>query len=290
MYAPPMLTIRDALARSSEWLAERGTETSRLDAEVLLGHVLGMQRLDLYLAWDRPLSNDEKDRYRECLRRRAAHEPVAYITGTREFYSIAFRVSPSVLIPRPDTEHLVARALEILKTFPSDQSSLVADIGTGSGAIAIAVASHCPSARFIATDISPDALDVARCNAERLGLDNRIRFIEADLLEGVEETFDLVVSNPPYIAETDRPTLAPDVRDFEPSGALFSGPDGLDAIRRLIPAVAERLRPGGWLAMEVGAGQSQLVANLLDVDGRYEPAVIALDYAKIERVVSAKRK
>jgi release factor glutamine methyltransferase len=315
------LIIKDILAKSAQWLAAKGNDTARLDAEVLLAHVLKMRRLDLYMKWDRPLDETEKNAYRDLLKRRAEHEPVAYLTGTREFFSLDFCVTPDVLIPRPETELLVEKALalsgyeegpkakrqlewtpgesaadsqkhaspeEALPAAPSNPGLRIADVGVGSGAIAVALASKLPEAHIVATDVSPTALDMAKKNAEANQV--RVDFRQTSLLDGIAELFDLVVSNPPYIPETDRATLPSDVVRYEPAGALFGGQDGLDVIRQLIPAAADRLKPGGWLLMEIGNGQGKAVLELLESDGRFEEAAIALDYNERERIASARKK
>ena len=287
MTTSALLTVKDAMLRSAAWLQERGCESARLDAEVLLGHVLGMRRLDLYLDYARPLDEAERDAYREALRRRGGGEPVAYITGTREFFALPFRVSPAVLVPRPETELLVERALALISEMPGE-TVRIADIGTGSCAIAVAIAHEEPRARVLATDVSPEALEVARDNAEANGVSDGIRFEQADLLSNGGELFDLIVSNPPYVSERDRPTLSRDVRDYEPEGALFSGEDGLDCIRRIVAMAPARLRPGGWLAMEIGYDQADAVRELLRADGRYDETEIERDYQGIERIVSAR--
>ena len=283
--ATTILTIKDALLRSARWLSEREIESARLDAEVLLADIVGLERLGLYLAWDRPLSADERERYLKALQRRATHEPVAYIVGSKEFHSLRLRVTPDVLVPRPETEILAERAMSLAK-----EGARVVDVGTGSGAIAIVLAREIDGARVVATDVCERALAVARDNAAAHGVGDAIDFRHASFLDGVDGPVDMVVSNPPYVAERDRATLPPDVRDHEPAGALFAGEDGLDAIRALAPQAAERLCGGGWLALEVGAGQAEQVADLLAADGRFEPAETTRDYQGIDRVVTARRR
>jgi len=296
-----VLNIKEVLARSAQWLAEKGLESPRLDAEVLLAHLLAMSRLELYLAWDRLLNDKQKEQYRDLLKRRANHEPVAYIVGRREFHSLDFRVTPDVLIPRPETELLVELALQRVR---GDAVSgvdgmdgmdgvsrplRIADVGTGSGAIAVVLARELPEARLTATDDSEPALKVARHNAETHGVAQRIVFRCVSLLEGLEGSFDLIVSNPPYIAERDRETLPLDVVRYEPTRALFAGEDGLEVIRLLIPEAAERLAPGAALLLEIGAEQAAAVQELFAADGRYETAEPHQDFRGIERVVSAVR-
>jgi release factor glutamine methyltransferase len=295
MTAMVLLTIKDALTRSAQWLAEKGLESPRLDAEVLLAHLLAMSRLDLYLAWDRLLNDKQKEQYRDLLKRRANHEPVAYIVGRREFHSLDFRVTPDVLIPRPETELLIEIALKRIRGRGEGKSAgatsplRIADVGTGSGAIAVVLAKELPEARLTATDDSEPALKVARQNAEAHGVAQRIVFRCVSLLEGLEGSFDLIVSNPPYVSERDRETLPPDVVRYEPTRALFAGEDGLEVIRLLIPQAAERLAPGAALLLEIGAEQTAAVQDLFAADGRYEPAEPHQDFRGIERVVSAVR-
>jgi release factor glutamine methyltransferase len=253
--------MREALEQAKAVLLDAGNGNPRRDAELLLLHVTGKPRAYLLTHSDEPLTPDQFARYRQLIARRAAHEPLQYLIGEREFYGLRFAVTPDVLIPRPETEHLVEAALERI---PVDQRFEIVDVGTGSGAIAVALAVARPQARITAIDISPAALDVAKKNAVSHGVGERVRFSESDLLEAVgEETFDMIVSNPPYIAEVDRETLAAEVRDFEPAGALFAGPSGLEIYERLIPQAAERLRNGGWLLLEIGAGQELSLRRLL---------------------------
>lgn len=281
------LNIKTALDKCSDWLDARGLPAARLDAELLLGHVLGMERLELYLNWDRPLAEAEKDNYRALMRRRADRVPVAYLTGRKEFFSLALEVGPGVLIPRPETEELVEAVLELL---PEDEPLRLADVGTGSGAIALALAVHRPQARILATDISPTALERARANAGRLGLDDRIKFHQTSLLEGLDGPFDAVVSNPPYIAESERAGLMPDVAEHEPPEALFAGPRGLDVIEALMPAAAARLAPGGLLALEIGAEQGPALRALLEAGAELHRVEIRPDTAGRDRIALARRR
>lgn len=293
MTASTLLNVKEILGKSARWLEGKGVESARLDAELLLARVLEMSRLDLYLSWDRPVEEREKKEYLALLKRRAEFEPVAYILGRKEFFSLDFKVSPEVLVPRPETELLVERVLELVEEDgEGDRQGApprIADVGTGSGAIAVALAVRLPEARLAATDVSPGALAVALENAKTHGVEDRIDFRGLSFLEGLEGTFDWVVSNPPYVPETDRPDLPPDVVRYEPQGALFSGADGLDAVRALIPQAAASLRPRGWLVLEIGAGQAADVLRLLEEDGNYEPAEVKRDYRGIERIVSARR-
>jgi release factor glutamine methyltransferase len=252
-------------------------DSAHRDALLLL-HALGISRAALHADPGRILTLDQQARYESLILRRLANEPIQYITGEQEFYSLALHVSPAVLIPRPETEFLVEA---VLAEFNPASHLQILDIGTGSGAISIALAHHLPNAHVTATDISSAALAVASSNAARHHLSSRIRFVEADLLDALapcEAAFDApgspasglgslgwdaIVSNPPYVPTGDRATLHPQVRDFEPAAALFAGPDGLEVYRRLIPHARAALKPGGLLALEIGHGQRDAVAALL---------------------------
>ena len=248
------------------------------DALLLLLHALGISRAALHADPGRILTLDQQARYESLILRRLANEPIQYITGEQEFYSLALHVSPAVLIPRPETEFLVEA---VLAEFNPASHLQILDVGTGSGAIAIALAHHLPNAHITATDISSAALAVASSNAARHHLSSRIRFVEADLLDALtpcEAAFDApgspasglgslgwdaIVSNPPYVSTADRSTLHPQVRDHEPAIALFAGPSGLDIYRRLIPQAHAALKPNGLLALELGHNQRDAIAELL---------------------------
>ena len=264
--------ILDVLDWTRQFFASRGIESARLDAEVLLAHVLDLKRIMLYARYDQPLTTEERDRYRALVRRRAQHEPVAYLVGEREFWSLSLEVRPGVLIPRPDSEALVQVALTILA---KDQPARVADVGTGSGAIALAIARERPRVEVIATDVADVALEVAARNAERLGLSDRVRVIRSDLLSGLEpdvEPFDLVIANLPYVPSAEVATLMPDVRDHEPREALDGGPEGLALVRRLIADAPARLAPGGALLLEAGSPEIPRVAAELRAGGYVDVA------------------
>ena len=224
--------------------------------------------------------------------RRLRHEPVAYITGERGFYGRSFRVTPAVLIPRPETELVVDEGLATLaeRIATSSATPRIIDVGTGSGILAITFVLESPTTCVVATDVSPAALAVAADNVTRFDVGDRVELRHSPLVgRETDGTFDLVVSNPPYVAEHDRPGLMPDVRDYEPALALFGGPDGLTVIRDLIPAAARVLRPGGWLVMELGAGQAARVSHLLERMGSLALVRIANDLAGIPRVLVARR-
>ncbi len=263
---PEQMTIRQAVSAATDKLASNGqiALTAARDAELLLLHTLALPRSTIYAHPGRRLNWKEQAAYTAAVERRLGLEPVQYITGTQEFFGLALEVGPGVLIPRPETELLVEAALQRL---PYDQPLKILDVGTGTGAIAIAVASRLPQARITAVDLSLAALEVARRNVQTHGLDGQIQLLASDLLGSLPDTgasFDAILSNPPYIPQRDRATLHPEVRDFEPEQALFAGHDGLEVYRRLIPQSRAALRRGGLLALEIGCGQRASIAELLN--------------------------
>jgi len=274
-----------SVLRLLEWTAgyfvAQGIDSARLDAELLLGDVLELNRVGLYLHYDRPLTAAELATFRALVRRRAAREPLAYIRGHCEFWSMSLKVSPAVLIPRADTEVLVEEALSRLPA-----AGRVLDIGTGSGAIAIAIAHERPQANVAAIDVSPSALAMATANAENNGV--RVAFAAGDLERLTGGPYDLLVSNPPYIAETQRKTLMPEVGGHEPALALFSGADGLGAIRHIAAQAPTLLAAGGWLLLEVGYDQAAAVRELLAGAGLTD-LFVRDDYAGIPRVVGGRK-
>lgn len=281
-------TLLDFLNRAGEFLAGKRIESARLDAEVLLADILGLDRLQLYTSYDRPLSGSEVDRYRERIRRRAAHEPVSYIIGRREFWSLDFAVDRRVLIPRPETETLVEAVLEKLREMELD-SPRVADIGTGSGAIAVALTVEIPELRVVATDRSQASLEVAPLNARTHGVDTRIEFLAGDLLEPLADRgrFDVVVSNPPYVAEDEHVGLGHEVRDWEPRTALVAEEGGMSVTRALIEQAPEYLNDDGWLAVELGT-QADKVLDCLQA-GEWRDVSLRDDLAGHRRVAVARR-
>jgi len=310
------MTLREALLEASATI-------SRRDAETLLAHILQNDRAWVLAHADDDLPAAELDSFRVLAARRAAQQPLQHLTGTQEFFGLTLRVTPDVLIPRPETEHLVEAVLDWARSQP-DQHLRIVDVGTGSGAIAIALAAVLEHASLTAIDISPGALAVARDNAERLNLASRIRFLQGDLLTPLLDrpetpdplftgdplnplvfgsdpfdplappldpalttpAFDVIASNPPYVALDDASTLAAEVRDHEPPVALFAGPDGLDIYQRLIPKALELLRPGGLLALEIGFGQREALTKLL---AGWQSIRFVDDYASIPRVALALR-
>jgi release factor glutamine methyltransferase len=278
-----VIVLAEVLRRSAGYLEDRGSPTPRLDAELLLAHALGLSRIELYTAHDRPLDESELAACRELIRRRGEREPVAYITGRRGFRMIDLEVDRRVLVPRPETELLVDRCLALLA---EAAQPAVLDVGTGSGAIALALAAEAPGARVAACDISEEALAVAAANAARLELE--VELVRSDLLEAFAgRRFDLIVSNPPYVTEAELAQLEPEVREWEPRLATVAGADGLEVYRRLLPEALEHLPPGGALALECGGGQAGWLAAEMERLG-LEPAQIDRDLGGIERVVSAR--
>ncbi len=276
-----------ALRRGAARLA-RGPHPGRArrDAETLLLHLLGTGKAWLLAHAEAPLPGEPARRYAELLERRLRGEPIQYLTGEAEFYGLPFRITPDVLIPRPETEHLVEKAIALARGFAAPR---IVDVGTGSGAIAVALGGALAHAQLTAIDLSAAALEIARENAARNGVAGRIRFLPGDLLAPVAgEAFEMVVSNPPYVPAADRATLSVEVREYEPALALFAGEDGLEVYRRLIPAAFEALAPGGFLALEIGCGQQQAVAALLARSG-FETVEFLPDLQGIPRVASARR-
>jgi release factor glutamine methyltransferase len=296
-------TLRVALDAAEKALAEGAhPERARRDTETLLLHALRKNAPDANLAWliahdGEPLAADTAASFCDLIQRRLAGEPIQYITGEAEFYGFPFHVNRDVLIPRPETEHLVemaialAEKLRLAGAIPEQRIARlrIVDVGTGSGAIAVALARALPFARITATDISTAALEVARNNTARNGVADRVRFVEGDLLEPVgSERFDIIVSNPPYVPESDRATLDVEVRDYEPAHALFAGADGLAIYRRLIPAAFRALVSGGFVALEIGYGQQEAVHALLANEG-FAAIEFAADLQCIPRVAVARR-
>ena len=281
-------TVGRLLTWTTEWLTGKGSDSPRLDAEVLLAHVRGCSRIALYTAFDEPVDEAGRARFRGLVKRRGEGEPVAYLVGSREFFSLALAVSPAVLIPRPETEGLVVRAIDLCRPLESPR---IADVGTGSGAIAVALAKHLPKARVVATDISGDALDVARGNVTRHGFDGRIELIACDLLDAPAAAgpFDCIVSNPPYVREDEFAGLPRDVRDHEPKGALVAGPTGVEVVERLVAAAESRLAPGGWLLVEIGPSTSVAAEALIRRHSGLVPAPTLADIAGLPRIVLARK-
>ena len=275
-------TILKVLEWTKGYLAEKGVENARLEAEWMLCELVGLDRVGLYVNFDKPLTSAELAHFRGMVARRARREPLQYILGTQEFMGLEFEVAPAVLIPRHDTEVLVEEALR-----RAGDARKVLDIGVGSGCIAVALAKKLPGAEVSGVERSPEALVVARRNAERNGV--TVSLHEGSLFEPFAGArFDLIVSNPPYILTGDLGGLQPEVRDFEPREALDGGLDGLDFYRKIIPAAPDHLNPGGWLMVEVGIGQAKEVLAMFGKTGRFGELFTAKDPGGIERVVGGR--
>lgn len=275
-------TILKVLQWTTGYFSGKGIEQPRADAEVLLAHLLGVQRIQLYLNYDKPLAPGELARYRELVRRRAAHEPTQYILGRQEFWSLEFEVTPDVLIPRPETELIVEKVLELA----ADRPMLALDIGTGSGAIAVALAHESPLMSIIAGDRSLPALKVARRNADRHGVIDRVHFVQMDLMEALlpKRQFDFIVSNPPYVSEAEFLDLAPEIANYEPHSALRGGGShGLDLVHGILRKFRDYLKPDGSLLTEIGQGQAEILERELTLKHEF-----IKDYAGIKRVLHAR--
>jgi release factor glutamine methyltransferase len=281
------MQLKDVLRAAIMRLEDSRVGSSRLNAEILLMHTLGCDRAYLYAHPERELIEEELTRYDEHLSERARGVPSQYITGHQEFWGLDFLVAPGVLIPRPETEHLVEAVLELVRAQDLKRPRIV-DVGTGSGCIAIALAHELPDADLYATDLSPEALEMAHANTSRLQAQNRIHFRQTDLLEGLpDEHFDVVASNPPYVGESESDKVQLEVRKFEPHMAVFGGAEGMDIYRRLIPQARRVLRPAGWLSMEIGYSQEQKVLELLST---WSEVRSIPDLQGIPRVVLAQKK
>jgi release factor glutamine methyltransferase len=278
------MQLRHAIQSAEQRLEAAHVGSPRMNAELLAMFVLGCDRAYLYAHSERPLTKDEIARYDDALGERARGVPAQYITGHQEFWGMDLIVAPAVLIPRPETEHVIETVLELARDRPPGN---VVDVGTGSGCIALALAKEFPQTRIHATEISAEALEIARANAARHQLQGRVQFHETDLLAGIEEgAFDYVVSNPPYIGEWEADSVEAQVRRFEPRLALFAGHSGLEVFARLIPQARKALQPGGWLVMEMGHSGRERVGELLK---GWEEIRITNDLQGIARVVAARR-
>ena len=309
------MQLKDSLAAAIARLTAENVPSPRMNAELLLMFTLGCDRAYLFAHPERKLAHDEQSRYEAALAERARGVPAQYITGHQEFWGMDLIVSPSVLIPRPETEHLVEAVLEFMGQTPQSTEAAerrqkaahgssrgsakpqeqaaegrkkprIVDVGTGSGCIALALAKELPQAEIHATDISRDALEIARANAARHQLERRIRFHETDLLAGLQEPFDIVISNPPYVGDSEEDTIQLEVRKFEPRNAVFAGPKGTEVIARLVPQAHAILRPGGRIVMEISGTIMEEVRKLLE---GWEDAQIKPDLQSIPRVAMARR-
>ncbi len=290
---PHSWTIKPLIDVTAEYFLKKGIDSPRLNAELLLTHILRCPRLDLYLRFDQPLSAAEIASYRAVVRRRAGREPLQYICGFQEFWSLDFEVSPGVLIPRPETECLVEQALAFYKegSVPGGDEPRVLDLGTGTGVLAVCIAHEIKGARVWASDISRAALDQARGNARRHGVEKRIAWVQGDLFAPFQRLengpFDLILANPPYVAEEDFSGLQPEVRDYEPRQALNGGPGGMEIARRILGRAPVFLSSGGRILVELDAEQMEEARETAVSAGAYAHMEVIHDYARRPRIFSA---
>jgi len=283
-------TIQKLLNWVTQHFTDKRIDSPRLSAELLLSHVLGMKRIELYTQFDKPLSRKQLDELHGLVKRAGQNEPIAYLVGKTEFYSLQLNVAPDCMIPRPETELLVERAIEFLRKRTGGQ--FVCDLCTGCGCIAVAIAKNYPDARILATDISDAALAVAAQNLEKYGLQERIQLRCGDLFDPIMpqldvSKFDLIVCNPPYVSAAEYEKLDRNIRDYEPKSALFAGEDGLDIYRRIAEKVDQFLKPDAALMLEIGYGQGQAVRELLDQTGVFGKIKIERDFSDNDRLVTA---
>ncbi len=287
-------TIKELLKVTTDYLEKKEIESPRLSAEILLAHQLNLSRVKLYLNFDQPLLDREIEGYRTLIRRRLNREPIQYITGVQEFWSLDFTVGPQVMVPRPETELLVEHALALCRGKSSYKSpcARILDLGTGCGAIAVAIARELEGVAVWASDVSRKALDLASWNARKHGVEGRIQFVLSDLWEGLsntEFTFDIIVSNPPYIKSEDIDSLPPEVRDYEPRQALDGGEEGMFYIRSIIQEAPKHLNPEGWVLLEMDPEQTTKALGLLEASNRYGKKERLKDYSHNHRVVMAQK-
>lgn len=288
------LLVKDVLQKTTQFFREKGIETARLDAELLIAAALGWERMKIYLNYDYPLNETELGTCREYVRRRSGGEPVAYILGKKGFYNHDFKVTPAVLIPRPETEQIVEETVAWMR---ANNAQRVVDFGTGSGCLGLSILGEVPEARLVAVDISSAALEIAKENAQVAGLSERAVFVESDvaaleaarLQDLLTGPADAVVANPPYIAEND-PEVEAGVRKFEPSTALFSPDEGLAHIRAWCLKAGQILRPGGWVMFEIGHLQGPAAKAIFNESGNFEDVSIEKDLSGRERYIRARRR
>lgn len=293
---PESWTVRRVLEWTTSHLKKHGSDTARLDAEILLAHARGCQRIQLYTCYDEPLTDAVRATMRDLVQRRAKAEPVAYLVGHREFFSLDFRVTRNVLIPRPDTESLVVEMLDGVKALVTSGHSQVRilDLCTGSGCVAVAVAKNCPASKYnvelVATDISSEALSIARENATTHKVDDRITFLEGDLFEPLTEgtKFDIIASNPPYVSSAEIDSLDPEVAHHEPRLALDGGPNGLAVFERIIAEAPKHAAPGALFLMEMSPEQTEPLKQRLLAHGGYTDVSVCNDLAGRPRVIRAR--
>jgi release factor glutamine methyltransferase len=286
--AADVWTIKRVLEWTTQHLAKHGSESPRLEAEILLSHAKKCKRIQLYTNYDEVLTDAIRGPMRELVQRRAKHEPVAYLVGHREFFSLEFRVTRDVLIPRPDTETLVMEALSVAKPLAAP---MVLDLCTGSGCVAVTIAKQLPTANVTAIDISPPALAIARENAAKHKVDGRVELLQGDLFAPLPagRTFDIIASNPPYVTTAELDTLDDDVLKYEPRLALDGGPDGLTFVRRILTDALRHLSPGGWLFIELSPEHADAARQAAEAVGAYQHIGLVKDLAGKQRVLKAQR-
>jgi len=293
LYKDKSYNVSDILKLAVSFLEKHNVQNPRLDSELLLGKILNLSRVEIYADFFRPLVLQEIEDYRKLIILRAKGKPVAYIVGEKPFRHLNLKVNSDVLIPRPETELVVDKVLEIAKKRKENEVKMV-DLGTGSGAIALSVVYEMPDVFMVALDFSEKALNVARENAKLYGLNDKVKFICCDLFKGLDNglknKIDVIVSNPPYIPSGKINELQREIRDFEPLSALDGGPDGLKEYRRIIAEAPDYLKEDGYLVLEIGENQADSVERLLNDSGKYDEVDISKDYAGIERVVVARKK
>jgi len=283
-------TIQKLLSWVTEYFTGKSIDSPRLSAEWLLCYALGIKRIELYTQFNKVVGQEQLLQLHELVKRAGTHEPIAYLTGKKEFYSLEFEITKDCLIPRPETEILVERAIEFLRTRNGEQ--FVCDLCTGSGCVAVAIARNFANCRIVATDISDTALAIAEKNVAKHGLMNRIKLLQGDLFEPViaglgPAKFDLIVCNPPYVSEPDYEKLAPNVKNFEPKSALTAGQDGLDIIKKIIADASRHLKPTGTLMLEIGNEQGNAVRELLNTARYFGAVKIEKDYSNLDRLAVA---
>jgi release factor glutamine methyltransferase len=286
-------TVGELLKVTTDFLQRRNIDSPRLSAEILLAHQLSLNRIQLYLDFERPLKEDEVGGYRSLIKRRVSREPIQYITGVQEFWSLEFNVGPGVLVPRPETEVLVEQVIDLYKGKKLSDQPRILDLGTGCGAIAISLGKEIPEAKIWASDVSQEAIDVAKQNAVKHGVDGRIDFLLGDMFQPLRDgelLFQVIVSNPPYIPSGAVDSLAPEVKDHEPRFALDGGKDGMAFVTKIVFEGADHLAPEGWILVEMDPDQTPKAADLMEKTGRYRTPTRIKDYSHRYRVVMAQKR